>query len=198
MSNTNEKKWDRMAESRKTELEGIAQAVEPVGMVTAHRGIVAIKWVGKCPSVGTPLFTHPVPPATTTRPLAPSDKSEFVAVGVTGKYVRVRAFNDRPAPPPAGERRTMIALLRGFGIEILGKAADMLEADNKAQQVAAPILVPLTAEQAHEALTAAGVGTFFITQAVTRKERWLTEGSTDVMSIVRALEVKHGIKGAAQ
>ena len=77
----------------------------------------------------TVLYTHSAPPVATTRPLAPSDKSEFVAVGVTGKYVRVRAFNDRPAPPPAGERRTMIAVLRGFGIEILGKAADMLEAD---------------------------------------------------------------------
>lgn len=66
----------------------------------------------------------------------------------------------------------------------------------RAQQVAVPALSPLTPEQAHEALTAAGVSTFYMTHAVTRKELWSTEGSTDVMSIVRALEAKHGIKGA--
>jgi len=61
------------------------------------------------------------------------------------------------------------------------------------QQVAVPVLTPLTPQQAHEALTAAGVGTFYMTHAVTRQELWFTEGSTDVMSIVRALEAKHGI-----
>ena len=64
---------------------------------------------------------------------------------------------------------------------------------NSAQQVAVPALTPLTPEQTHEALTAASVDTFYMTHAVTRKELWFTQGSTDVMSIVRAIERAHGI-----
>jgi len=41
----------------------------------------------------------------------------------------IKAAREYLATEPSGERRTMIAVLRGFGIEILGKAADMLEAD---------------------------------------------------------------------
>ena len=90
-----------------------AQAVEPVGMVTAHRGSVAIDWTGKCPSVGTPLFTRPAP---TTRPLTPAEKSELLEAGVTGECVRVLAFNDRPATgvPLSDEQIDEIALQEGL------------------------------------------------------------------------------------
>lgn len=37
----------------------IAQEVEPVGHVGALHGCVSIEWVGKCPRIGTPLYTAP-------------------------------------------------------------------------------------------------------------------------------------------
>lgn len=87
----------------------------------------------------TPLYTRPAPPAPTTRPLTPAEKSELLEAGVTGECVRVLAFNDRPA---TGERAELITKLREnhskrfvISPSIFSKAADMLEAD--AQELAA-------------------------------------------------------------
>ena len=82
---------------------------------------------------------RPAPPAPTTRPLTPAEKSELLEAGVTGECVRVLAFNDRPA---TGERAELITKLREnhskrfvISPSIFSKAADMLEAD--AQELAA-------------------------------------------------------------
>ena len=88
----------------------------------------------------------------------------------------------------------MIALLRGFGIEILGKAADMLETDAQPKQVtcqiyghvvgacvecsmeteAQQVAVPMTIKELEKALNCAG--------------------SNDLVEIVKlAVEKHHGI-----
>jgi len=51
----------------------------------------------------TPKMQSPI-----TRPLTEQEITKLRSAGVTGEYVRVIAFNDRPAPAPTGERTAMI------------------------------------------------------------------------------------------
>lgn len=108
-----------------------------------------------------PLYAHPAPQATTTRPLAPSEKSELMAAGVTGECVRVLAFNDRPTLPPAGERAELIAHVKDTAANLeayqrhrakgLRAAADMLETDayqlKNAHATIAGLMIDVEAQQ---------------------------------------------------
>jgi hypothetical protein len=66
---------------------------------------------------------------------------------------------------------------------------------NCKRPAAQPALKPLTDEQIEAALKTAGIETQLITYSITRKEMWLTQGSTDVNKLVRAIEAAHGITG---